>query len=57
VISENDQTSNADVKEKQLVSEVADSIEDIKDDQLQVPLFSKNDAVYMGTVFIGSPES
>lgn len=57
MISENDQTSNADVKEKQLVSEVADSIEDIKDDQLQVPLFSKNDAVYMGTVFIGSPES
>lgn len=25
--------------------------------QLQVPLVSKNDAVYMGTVYLGSPES
>jgi hypothetical protein len=46
------------VKVKQLVSEVADISEDQKDDlQLQVPLVSKNDAVYMGTVYIGTPVS
>lgn len=40
------------------MSEIADSTEDNKDElQLQVPLESKNDAVYMGTVYIGSPES
>jgi hypothetical protein len=32
--------------------------EDNRDElQLQVPLISKNDAVYMGTVYLGSPES
>jgi len=37
---------------------VADQTEDNKDEmQLQVPLVSKNDAVYMGTVFLGTPES
>ncbi len=42
----------------QLVSEVADASEDNRDDlQLQVPLNSKNDAVYLGTVFMGSPVS
>ena len=42
----------------QLVSEVADASEDNRDDlQLQVPLNSKNDAVYLGTVFMGSPKS
>jgi hypothetical protein len=46
------------VKAKQLVSEVADASEDQKDElQLQVPLVSKNDAVYMGTVYIGTPVS
>ena len=30
----------------------------MKDDiQLQVPLTSRNDAVYMGTVYMGSPNS
>lgn len=42
----------------QLVSEVADASEDNTSDlQLQVPLISKNDAVYLGTVFLGSPVS
>jgi len=42
----------------QLISEVADLSEDNRDDlQLQVPLQSKNDAVYLGTVFMGSPAS
>eukprot|EP00356_Strombidium_inclinatum_P011500 CAMPEP_0170482176 /NCGR_PEP_ID=MMETSP0208-20121228/2310_1 /TAXON_ID=197538 /ORGANISM="Strombidium inclinatum, Strain S3" /LENGTH=495 /DNA_ID=CAMNT_0010754983 /DNA_START=166 /DNA_END=1652 /DNA_ORIENTATION=+ len=42
----------------QLVSEVADISEDVRDDlKLQVPLVSKNDAVYLGTVFMGSPNS
>lgn len=42
----------------QLVSEVADASEDNRDDlQLQVPLNSRNDAVYLGTVFMGSPTS
>lgn len=41
-----------------MVSEVADLSEDNKDDlQLQVPLMSKNDAVYLGTVYMGSPSS
>ena len=44
--------------EKQLVSEIADASEDNKDDlALQVPLTSRNDAVYMGTVYMGSPVS
>jgi saccharopepsin len=30
----------------------------MRDDlQLQVPLDSKNDAVYLGTLYIGSPQS
>lgn len=42
----------------QLVSEKANSEEDQKDElQLQVPLESKNDAVYMGTVYLGTPTS
>jgi len=42
----------------QLVSEVADTSEDNRDDlQLQVPLASRNDAVYLGTVHMGSPHS
>jgi hypothetical protein len=45
-------------KVSQLVSEVARSDEDQKDElKLQVPLESRNDAVYMGTVYIGSPVS
>ena len=40
------------------MSEVADSSIDNKDDlQLQVPLNSRNDAVYLGTVHMGSPKS
>lgn len=47
-----------DAHEKQLVSEIADASEDNKDDlALQVPLTSRNDAVYMGTVYMGSPVS
>lgn len=46
------------VHTRQLVSEVADLAEDNRDDlQLQVPLNSKNDAVYLGTVYMGSPKS
>jgi len=42
----------------QLVSEIADASEDNTSDlQLQVPLISKNDAVYLGTVYLGSPVS
>jgi thioesterase domain-containing protein len=42
----------------QLVSETADSSIDNRDDlQLQVPLNSRNDAVYLGTVWMGSPNS
>ena len=42
----------------QLVSEIADESADNKDDlQLQVPLNSRNDAVYLGTVHMGSPVS
>lgn len=48
----------AHVHTAQLVSEVADASEDNRDDlQLQVPLNSKNDAVYLGTVYMGSPKS
>jgi len=36
---------------------MADSSEDISDLQLQVPLNSRNDAVYLGTVYMGSPKS
>jgi hypothetical protein len=40
------------------VSEVANSEEDQKDElRLQVPLESRNDAVYMGTVYLGTPVS
>ena len=42
----------------QLVSEVADTNIDLKDQlQLQVPLNSRNDAVYLGTLYIGAPQS
>jgi len=48
----------AHTKVAQLVSEQADaSVDNTDDTQLQVPLVSKNDAVYMGTVYLGSPES
>ena len=54
--TENKGTAKA--HEKQLVSEIADASEDNKDDlALQVPLTSRNDAVYMGTVYMGSPVS
>ena len=50
--------ANARSKVTQLVSEQADTSEDNKEDtQLQVPLVSKNDAVCMGTVYLGTPES
>ena len=40
------------------MSEVADlSIDNKEDLQLQVPLQSRNDAVYLGTVYMGSPVS
>lgn len=46
------------VREKQLVSESAEAMEDNTNDlALQVPLTSRNDAVYMGTIFMGSPNS
>jgi len=41
----------------QLVSEEGDQSEAETDLQLQVPLQSRNDAVYMGTVYIGTPNS
>jgi len=41
-----------------LVSEKANTAEDQKDEiKLQVPLESRNDAVYMGVVYLGSPNS
>jgi hypothetical protein len=41
-----------------LVSEKAKADMDEKDElKLQVPLESRNDAVYMGTVYLGSPIS
>jgi len=56
--SEGKQTGTARVHVAQLVSEVADSTEDNTNDlQLQVPLNSRNDAVYLGTVHMGSPNS
>ena len=46
------------VREKQLVAESAEAMEDNTNDlALQVPLDSRNDAVYMGTIFMGSPNS
>ena len=57
-MTEEHQTLNLRSKVQQLVSEKADESEDQKDElQLQVPLVSKNDAVYMGTVFLGTPVS
>ena len=51
-------TNKAHAHTAQLVSEHADTSEDNRDDlQLQVPLNSKNDAVYLGTVYMGSPIS
>lgn len=45
-------------KAAQLVSESGDAAADKGSDlQLQVPLVSKNDAVYMGTVYMGTPVS
>ena len=42
----------------QLISEQAEEAADNKDNiQMQVPLDSKNDAVYVGTLYIGSPVS
>ena len=50
--------AKATVREKQLVSESAEAMEDNTSDlQLQVPLTSRNDAVYMGSIFMGSPNS
>jgi hypothetical protein len=55
-ISENKVKTKA--HEKQLVSESADANEDNQSDlNLQVPLNSRNDAVYMGTIYMGSPVS
>jgi len=46
------------VKTRQLLSETAESSIDNRDDlKLQVPLNSRNDAVYLGTVWMGSPVS
>jgi hypothetical protein len=63
-LAQSDQTSNnnnagkAKVHIAQLVSETAESSIDNKDDlKLQVPLDSRNDAVYLGTVYMGSPAS
>lgn len=40
------------------MSEHANLAEDMKDEiKLQVPLESRNDAVYLGTVYLGSPNS
>lgn len=45
-------------KTSQLMSDSADPQDDVGTDlQLQVPLVSKNDAVYMGTVYMGTPVS
>mmetsp|Transcript_12516 Transcript_12516/g.21062 ORF Transcript_12516/g.21062 Transcript_12516/m.21062 type:complete len:191 (+) Transcript_12516:261-833(+) len=53
-----DQQMGTKAHSRQLVSEVADQSEDNKDDlKLQVPLTSRNDAVYMGTIYMGSPTS
>lgn len=51
-------SSKAGTHQKQLVSEIAIADEDNKNDlNLQVPLNSRNDAVYMGTIYMGSPVS
>ena len=56
--TKNEESAHTRIHEKQLVSEVADSSIDNKDDlQLQVPLNSRNDAVYLGTVHMGAPIS
>ena len=50
--------TSASVKEKQLVSESAEAMDDNTSDMaLNLPLTSRNDAVYMGTIFMGSPNS
>ena len=61
-LAQNDQRADnqgrAHVKTKQLLSETAESSIDNRDDlKLQVPLNSRNDAVYLGTVYMGSPVS
>eukprot|EP00356_Strombidium_inclinatum_P010856 CAMPEP_0170487830 /NCGR_PEP_ID=MMETSP0208-20121228/6557_1 /TAXON_ID=197538 /ORGANISM="Strombidium inclinatum, Strain S3" /LENGTH=93 /DNA_ID=CAMNT_0010762239 /DNA_START=227 /DNA_END=508 /DNA_ORIENTATION=- len=44
--------------QKQLVSETADLKLDAKDAMKQrVPLESRGDALYLGTIFLGSPQS
>jgi len=51
-------SSTAMLKTTQLVSEIAEADEDnTNDSSLQVPLNSRNDAVYMGTIYMGSPVS
>lgn len=51
-------SQTAKLKQKQLVSEIALADEDnTTDESLQVPLSSRNDAVYMGTIYMGSPVS
>ena len=56
--TKNQETTKTRIHEKQLVSETADSSIDKKDElQLQVPLNSRNDAVYLGTVHMGAPVS
>jgi hypothetical protein len=53
-----DGTNKAHAHVKQLISEKADESIDNRDDlKLQVPLNSRNDAVYLGTVYMGSPVS
>ena len=53
-----DNEGSAHVKTRQLLSETAESSIDNRDDlKLQVPLNSRNDAVYLGTVWMGSPVS
>lgn len=55
---EGQESGKSHVHTAQLVSEVADASEDNRDDlQLQVPLNSRNDAVYLGTVHMGSPNT
>jgi len=45
-------------KMRQLMSESAEEGLDNRDDlKLQVPLISRNDAVYLGTVYMGTPLS
>lgn len=45
-------------REEQLVSEVGDKSEDVgMEMKLRVPLENMNDAIYQGTIYLGSPES